>query len=151
MTEGTRGVGQLLDLVGADLGSGEWQTVTQQQVNQFADATHDHQWIHIDPERARSGPFGQTIAHGFLTLALLPDLLRSVLRVDGARMGVNYGLNRVRFPAPLAVGSRVRARAELLEATSFGGGVQIVVRTTVEVEGQAKPACVAETVSRYYV
>ncbi|MGH7611179.1 MAG: MaoC family dehydratase, partial [Candidatus Dormibacteria bacterium] len=114
-------------------------------------ATHDHQWIHIDPERARSGPFGQTIAHGFLTLALLPDLLRSVLRVDGARMGVNYGLNRVRFPAPLAVGSRVRARAELLEATSFGGGVQIVVRTTVEVEGQAKPACVAETVSRYYV
>ncbi|MGH7609736.1 MAG: MaoC family dehydratase [Candidatus Dormibacteria bacterium] len=151
MTDQNRRVEELLGLVGSDLGTGRWQEVSQDQVNLFADATHDHQWIHIDPERARSGPFGQTIAHGFLTLALLPDLLRSVLRVEGARLGVNYGLNRVRFPAPVPVGSRIRARAELLEATPFEGGVQIVVKTTVEVEGRSKPACVAETISRYYV
>ncbi|MGH7691893.1 MAG: MaoC family dehydratase [Candidatus Dormibacteria bacterium] len=151
MTQQSRRVDQLLGLAGADLGTGEWQGVSQDQVNQFADATHDHQWIHIDPERAQSGPFGQTIAHGFLTLALLPDLLQSVLRVEGARLGVNYGLNRVRFPAPVPVGSRIRAKAQLLEATAFDGGVQIVVETTVEVEGRPKPACVAQTISRYYV
>jgi acyl dehydratase len=147
----SRSVDQLLTLVGEDLGTSEWQEVDQDQVNLFADATHDHQWIHVDPERARSGPFGQTIAHGFLTLALLPALLQPLLRVEGARLGVNYGLNRVRFPAPVPFGARIRAKARLKEATAFEGGVQIAVEATVEIEGHPKPACVAEAITRYYV
>ncbi|HVB13319.1 MAG TPA: MaoC family dehydratase [Candidatus Dormibacteraeota bacterium] len=151
MTTNGRSAEELLGLVGVDLGTGEWQEISQDQVGLFADATHDHQWIHVDPERARSGPFGQTIAHGFLTLALLPELVQPLLRVEGARLGVNYGLNRVRFPAPVPVGARIRAKAQLKEATAFEGGVQIVVETTVEIEGRPKPACVAETITRYYL
>jgi acyl dehydratase len=142
---------ELADLVGSELGVSDWQVVTQDQVNLFADATGDHQWIHVDPERARSGPFGQTIAHGFLTLALLPALLHDLALVDGYRLAVNYGLNRVRFPAPVPVGARIRARAILKVAEAVAGGTQVVLESTVEVEGQDKPGCVAETVTRYYV
>jgi acyl dehydratase len=142
---------ELADLVGSELGVSDWQVVTQDQVNLFADATGDHQWIHVDPERARSGPFGQTIAHGFLTLALLPALLHDLALVDGYRLAVNYGLNRVRFPAPVPVGARIRARAILKAAEAVAGGTQVVLESTVEVEGQDKPGCVAETVTRYYV
>ena len=135
---------------GLELGPSEWREVTQDKVNQFADATGDHQWIHVDPERAAQGPFKGTIAHGFLTLSLVPVLVASVYRVDGVRMGVNYGLNKVRFPAPVRVGSRVRAGVELAEVTQVEGGVQIVARVTVEAEGSPKPCCVAETVVRLY-
>ena len=150
MTSGQR-MDELADLVGSELGVSDWQVVTQDQVNLFADATGDHQWIHVDPERARSGPFGQTIAHGFLTLALLPALLHDLALVDGYRLAVNYGLNRVRFPAPVPVGARIRARAILKAAEAVAGGTQLVLESTVEVEGQDKPGCVAETVTRYYV
>ena len=150
MTSGQR-MDELADLVGSELGVSDWQVVTQDQVNLFADATGDHQWIHVDPERARSGPFGQTIAHGFLTLALLPALLHDLALVDGYRLAVNYGLNRVRFPAPVPVGARIRARAILKAAEAVAGGTQVVLESTVEVEGQDKPGCVAETVTRYYV
>jgi len=150
MTSGRR-MDELADLVGSELGVSDWQVVTQDQVNLFADATGDHQWIHVDPERARSGPFGQTIAHGFLTLALLPALLHDLALVDGYRLAVNYGLNRVRFPAPVPVGARIRARAILKVAEAVAGGTQVVLESTVEVEGQDKPGCVAETVTRYYV
>jgi acyl dehydratase len=125
---------ELADLVGSELGVSDWQVVT-----------------HVDPERARSGPFGQTIAHGFLTLALLPALLHDLALVDGYRLAVNYGLNRVRFPAPVPVGARIRARAILKAAEAVAGGTQVVLESTVEVEGQDKPGCVAETVTRYYV
>ena len=134
---------------GTHLGYSAWHEITQEQVNAFADATGDHQWIHVDPERAAAGPFGTTIAHGYLTLSLLPALLGDRLRVEGVRMAVNYGLNRVRFPAPVPVGSRVRA--ELLEVTEVSGGVQVVARVTVEREGGDKPVCVAETVTRLYL
>ena len=150
MTSGRR-MDELADQVGSELGVSDWQVVTQDQVNLFADATGDHQWIHVDPERARSGPFGQTIAHGFLTLALLPALLHDLALVDGYRLAVNYGLNRVRFPAPVPVGARIRARAILKAAEAVAGGTQVVLESTVEVEGQDKPGCVAETVTRYYV
>ena len=150
MTSGRR-MDELADLVGSELGVSDWQVVTQDQVNLFADATGDHQWIHVDPERARSGPFGQTIAHGFLTLALQPALLHDLALVDGYRLAVNYGLNRVRFPAPVPVGARIRARAILKAAEAVAGGTQVVLESTVEVEGQDKPGCVAETVTRYYV
>ncbi len=116
----------------------------------FAEATGDHQWIHVDPERARLGPFGGTIAHGYLTLSLLPMLLQGMVRVPGVGLAVNYGLNRVRFVSPVPVGSRVRATAVPQEVTDVEGGVQLVLAVTVEVEGQAKPACVAETVTRLY-
>ena len=123
--------------------------MTQEQVNQFADATGDHQWIHVDPERAAAGPFGGTIVHGYLTLSLIPVLLSGVVRVEGTLMGINYGLNRVRFPAPVRVGSRVRATGVLKRASVVPGGVQAVYEVTVPVEGGEKPACVAETVVRY--
>ncbi|WP_278312902.1 MaoC family dehydratase [Lolliginicoccus levis] len=137
------------------LGTGEWHEVTQHAVDLFADATGDHQWIHTDPERAASGPFGGTIAHGYLTLSLLPMLMRTVYRVDGLRMAVNYGSNSVRFPAPLPVGSRVRARAELLGVTGKSGGQQLTVRVTIERElpdggTDARPVCVAETLAILY-
>jgi acyl dehydratase len=140
----------LADAVGQHLGYSDWYQIDQKKVDLFADATGDHQWIHIDPERAAKGPFKGTIAHGFLTLSLVPMLNADVYRVDGVRMAVNYGLNKVRFPAPLPVGSRVRGGIELVEATPVEGGVQVVARVTVEVEGTAKPCCVAETVSRFY-
>jgi acyl dehydratase len=143
------GIGELEGLVGQELGSSEWHEIAQERVNAFADATGDHQWIHVDPERAAAGPFGGTIAHGYLTLSLLPMLMSEIWSVEGVRMGINYGLNRVRFPAPVPVGSRVRATSTLKELTQVEGGVQLVVETTIEVEGGAKPVCVAETLVRF--
>jgi acyl dehydratase len=140
----------LQPLVGQEIGVGDWVVVDQQRIDRFAEATGDDQWIHVDPERATSGPFGATIAHGFLTLSLLPLLTAEALDFGDVRMGVNYGLNRVRFPAPVKVGSRVRARLRLLSYEAIEGGAQLVVEATVELEGSAKPACVAETVSRRF-
>ncbi len=144
-------VAELKQAAGTSLGHTDWLEIDQARINLFADATGDHQWIHVDPERAAAGPFGTTIAHGYLTLSLLPALLGDRLRVEGVRMAVNYGLNRVRFPAPVPVGSRVRAHVELLEVTEVSGGVQVVARVTVEREGGDKPVCVAETVTRLYL
>jgi len=131
---------------GEHLGHGGWHEVTQEQVDLFADATGDHQWIHVDPVKAAAGPFGAPVAHGYLTLSLIPSLVRDAYTVRGLRMGVNYGLNRVRFPSPVVVGSRVRAGAELLSVTDLPPGKQAVVKVTVEIEGEPKPGCVAETV-----
>ncbi len=144
------GLDELADASGVELGSTGWTTITQERVNLFADATGDHQWIHVDVERARSGPFGGTIAHGFLTLSLLPELIGQLLRVEGIQLAVNYGLNRVRFPAPVPVGSRLRASARLAEVTRLAGAVQAVIATTIEVEGGQKPVCVAESITRFY-
>jgi len=137
--------------IGEHLGYSDWHTVTQAQISMFAEATGDHQWIHVDPEAAAKGPFGTTIAHGYLTLALIPMLAAQVSRVDGVRMGVNYGLNKVRFPAPVPVGSRVRAGVRLKSVEDIEGGAQIVNEITIEREGGDKPSCVAETVARYYL
>jgi acyl dehydratase len=137
--------------VGEELAVGEWLTVDQPMIDKFADATGDHQWIHVDPERAAKGPFGATIAHGFLTLSLLPRLAQSAMVVDDVRMGVNYGLNRVRFPAPVPVGSRLRARMKLIGYEPIDGGAQLTMQVTMEREGSDKPVCVAEAVSRRYV
>jgi acyl dehydratase len=141
---------ELRAAVGEQLGWTDWLEIDQKRIDLFAEATGDHQWIHVDPERAAGGPFGSTIAHGFLTLSLIPSLTPQLLRVEGVTMGVNYGVNKVRFPAPVPVGSRLRATAEVTEVTEAGGGVQLVVRVTVEREGGDKPVCVAETVARYY-
>jgi acyl dehydratase len=142
---------ELAAAVGTEIGVGDWLAIEQSRIDQFAEATGDHQWIHVDPERAAAGPFGATIAHGFLTLSLIPALGQQIYRVEGVRMGINYGLNKVRFPAPVRVGSKVRARVTIAEATEVsGGGYQFVSRVTIEVEGQEKPACVAETVTRLY-
>ena len=149
-----RTVAELRDLVGQEIGVGPWVEITQERVNQFADATGDHQYIHVDPERAKQTFFGGTIAHGYLTLSLIPFLSqgRDGVKIDlGGRMTVNYGLNRVRFPAPVRVGKRVRLRTTLLAVEEVGEqAVQITQRQTVEVEGEEKPACVAETLSRIY-
>jgi acyl dehydratase len=143
---------ELAAAVGQEFGPGDWHEVDQKRVDLFADATGDHQWIHVDPERAAAGPFGGTVAHGYLTLAMLPVLVRSVYRIEGLRMAVNYGLNRVRFPAPLPTGSRVRATVRIAEVTEVtGGGVQLVNTVTVESSGGGKPVCVAETVTRLYL
>ncbi|MGC5248352.1 MaoC family dehydratase [Gordonia sp. DT219] len=132
--------------IGEDLGSGEWLEITQERVNQFADATRDHQWIHVDPERAAAGPFGAPIAHGFLTLSLLPGLAGSIFTVEGPKLVINYGLNKVRFPHPVPVGSRIRSNAVITSVEEGPKGVTMVVRNTVEIEGVDKPACVAENV-----
>ena len=136
--------------VGTEVGQGRWVDVTQERIDKFADATDDHQWIPVDPDRAASVPFGGTIAHGFLSLSLIPALTAGLTSVDGVAMGVNYGLNKVRFPAPVPVGSRVRSRVELLSVDDVPGGVQLTSRVTVEREGGDKPVCVAETISRLY-
>ncbi|MEU6975795.1 MULTISPECIES: MaoC family dehydratase [unclassified Streptomyces] len=136
--------------IGEQLGHSDWLEIEQKRIDQFADATGDHQWIHVDPERAATGPFGRTIAHGYLTLSLLPTLVPQIMRVEGMRMGLNYGTDKVRFPAPVPVGSRLRATAVLTEVTEAGGGVQVTAKVTVEREGGDKPVCVAESVSRYY-
>ena len=137
--------------VGEQLGQSDWLEVDQKRIDLFADATGDHQWIHVDPERAAAGPFGRTIAHGYLTLSLLPALVPQIMRVEGMKMGINYGTNKVRFPSPVPVGSRLRASAVLTEVTDAGGGgVQVTATVTVEREGGDKPVCVAESVSRYY-
>jgi acyl dehydratase len=142
---------ELPALVGQPLGTSDWITVDQRRIDLFAEATGDHQWIHVDPERAAQGPYGTTIAHGFLTLSLLPELGSSAFALEGQRLGVNYGLNRVRFTAPVPVGSRLRGHSRLLACDALdGGGVQLTVEVTVECEGQAKPACIAESVTRRY-
>ncbi|SIQ74395.1 MaoC family dehydratase [Micromonospora avicenniae] len=143
-------IDDLAAAVGETLGPGPWQPIDQKRVDLFADATDDHQWIHVDPERAATGPFGGTVAHGYLTLSLLPALAGALYRVRGVGMGVNYGLNRVRFPAPLRVGSSVRASATIAEVSVVDGGVQMVNVVTVETDAGGKPVCVAETVSRLY-
>jgi len=136
---------------GRELGPGEWFTIDQARVDGFADVTEDHQWIHIDPERAASGPFGGPIAHGFLTLSLVPYLASSARSFEGVTMGVNYGLNKVRFPKPVTVGNRVRARVVIIDATDLtDGGIQIVSRITVEIEGEDKPALVADWIGLIY-
>jgi acyl dehydratase len=146
------GVEGVQSLVGQHLGWSDWVTITQEQVNQFADATGDHQWIHVDPERAtKESPFGGPIAHGYLTLSLVPDLLPQIVEITGFRMGVNYGTEKVRFPAPVPVGSRVRAGATLASATPFEGGVAMNMEVTVEVEGASKPSMVATVVFRRYL
>lgn len=144
-------IAALARAAGEHLGHSEWHTVTQEQVSAFADATGDHQWIHVDPQRAAAGPFGTTIAHGYLMLSLIPMLASEVYRVDGVRMGVNYGLNRVRFPAPLPTGSRVRAGIRLVSVEQIEGGVHLLGEVTIERDGGDKPCCVAETVSRFYL
>ncbi len=137
----------LRQAVGTHLGHSEWHVITQRQIDTFAEATGDHQWIHIDPERAAGGPFGSTIAHGYLTLSLVSAMVWQVYRVDGLRMEVNYGANKLRFPSPVQVDSRVRAGVQLLSVTPTNSGFQVVARVTVEIEGNAKPACVVEAVS----
>jgi len=138
--------------VGQDVAVSDWLTISQDQINQFADATLDHQWIHIDPERAKNGPFGTPIAHGFLTLSLLPHFLDTALRVDGLRMALNYGLNKVRFTAPVPVNSRLRAHFHVQEVQALApDGVQVCWTVTMELEGADKPACVAQALVRYYV
>jgi acyl dehydratase len=129
-----------------DLGASDWETITQEQVNGFADATHDHQWIHVDPEAAKQGPFGTTVAHGYLSLALLPYLMSQVLNVTDARMGINYGTEKVRFTAPVPVGSDVRLNARLLSSERRGEGVRYRVGVEIEIRGAEKPALVGEVV-----
>jgi acyl dehydratase len=135
--------------VGRHLGYSDWLVIDQQRVDRFAEATGDHQWIHVDPVRAADGPFGTTIAHGYLTLSLSNFFLPQIVEVRGFSMGINYGVNKVRFPSPVRVGSRLRAGAELTAADPFPGGVQTVIVITMETEGGDKPACVIESVSRY--
>lgn len=144
------GIEEFKKYAGQQLGHSDWRVVDQAQVDLFADATDDHQWIHVDPERAASGPFGGTIAHGYLTLSVVPSFLHDILNVQGMRLGVNYGCNRVRFPAPLKVGSKARLGAKVDSVEDVEGGVQVVLDVTVEVEGQDKPSCVAQVVYRYY-
>ena len=151
MTLTANGLDGLKALAGTDLGHTRWLEITQERVNAFADATDDHQWIHVDRERAAAGPFGRTIAHGFLTLSLIIPLFGELLEVKGVSMGINYGLNRVRFPAPVPVGSKIRMAGQLGAAEDAGvNAVQAVVDFTIEVEGSDKPACVAQGVYRYY-
>ncbi|WP_026919713.1 MaoC family dehydratase [Gordonia shandongensis] len=140
---------ELLDAVGTDLPTGEWISVDQRRVDTFADATDDHQWIHVDPERAAAGPFGGTIAHGYLTLSLIGPMIGDVLAVPAASSILNYGLDRVRFPAPVPVGGRVRLVASIGEIAAVTGGVQVRIDATVECEGSSKPAAVAGVVYRY--
>jgi acyl dehydratase len=141
---------ELHTAVGEHLGHSPWHTVDQAQVTAFADATGDQQWIHVDPERAAAGPFGGTIAHGYLVLSLIPLLCSQVYSVSGVRMAVNYGLDRVRFVSPVPTGSRVRAGLEVTAVEDAGGGVQLAARVTIEREGGDKPACVADTLARFY-
>lgn len=146
-----KGVDGLKAAVGEHLGYSEYLDITQERVNQFAEATGDHQWIHVDVERAKAGPFGGPIAHGYLTLSLGPMLYPTVVRVEGFSMGVNYGANKVRFPSPVPVGSRVRLGVKLLEVDDISNGVQMTMELTFECEGASKPSCVAEIIFRSYI
>ena len=151
MTTTVQGIAGLREKVGEHLGYSDYMEITQEQVNLFADATGDHQWIHVDPERAtRESPFGGPIAHGYLTLSLGPTLMPQILRVDGVKMGVNYGAGKVRFPSPVPVGAKVRLGAELASVEDVPGGAQVTMTFVFEVEGAPKPSCVAEIIFRYY-
>jgi acyl dehydratase len=150
MTTHVKDIDELAALVGTHLGYSDYRTVTQEQVNLFADATGDHQWIHVNPERAAGGPFGHTIAHGYLTLSLLPVLLGGLIKVDGVSMGINYGTNKVRFTSPVPVGSELRAGATLASVEPVAGGIQVALDVTVEIKDAPKPACVAPILTRYY-
>jgi acyl dehydratase len=141
----------LKNAIGQQLGVSDWLEIKQDRIDKFADATGDHQWIHVDPKRAKDGPFGACIAHGYLTQALVNHFLPQIMEVQGVSMGVNYGADRLRFPAPVPVGSRIRGSAELLEAEDTkDGGIQTKVRVTVEIEGKDRPGCVIDTISRFY-
>jgi acyl dehydratase len=144
------GLDDLKKLAGSDLGTSEWIEITQERINTFADATGDHQWIHVDPEKAAEGPFGAPIAHGYLTLSLFIPLFTELLDVQGVTTKVNYGLNKVRFPSPVKVGSRIRLVGRLAEVDEVPGGVQITVDGTIEIEGGTKPAAVLSSLSRFY-
>jgi acyl dehydratase len=141
---------ELLQAAGKPLGTSAWVAIEQDRIDLFADATDDHQWIHVDSERAKGGPYGATIAHGYLTLSLVNRFLPEIIDVRGISMGVNYGCDRVRFPAPVKVGSRVRGVGELIQAEAVKGGIQATIRVTVEIEGSDRPACVVDTISRYF-
>lgn len=141
---------ELLKAEGQQLGFSEWLTIEQDRINLFADATGDHQWIHVDPEKAKDGPYGATIAHGYLTLSLVNLFLPQIIDVRGISMGVNYGCDKIRFPSAVKVGSRVRGRGEVVKAEEVKGGIQAIIRVTVEIDGSDKPACVVDTISRYF-
>src|SRR3954466_7609149 len=141
---------ELAAQVGQEVAVSDWMTITQEQVNLFADATGDHQWIHVDVERAKAGPFGGPIAHSYLTLSMAPLLLKDIIQVDNVSMAVNYGLNKLRFPSPVPVGSKLRAGAQLSNVEDIAGGVQVTMELTFGVEGKDKPSCVAECIYRYY-
>lgn len=145
------GLDELKTLIGQPLGTGEWVEITQEQVQMFADATGDQQWLHTDPDRAkRESPYGQTIAHGFLTLSLCPALTQQVFVIEGIKMGVNYGLNRVRFPSAVKVGARIRLSSHMVDLKECQGGATVTYKQTIEVEGEDRPACVAEMMARLY-
>ena len=150
MTTTVHAIEEFHGLKGTHLGYSDWHLVDQERVDRFADATDDHQWIHVDPVRAADGPFGGTIAHGYLTLSLAPVLLHDVLHVEGMRLGVNYGCNKVRFPSPVKVGSRLRLGAEVADVEDVEGGVQVTIDLVLETEGATKPSCVAQVVYRYF-
>ena len=152
MTTTVSTVAELNELTGKHLGYSAWREITQEQINTFADATDDHQWIHVDPERAATGPFGTPIAHGFLTLSLLVPMWSEILHYDGVRLGINYGLNKVRFTSPVPVGSKIRAGATLVSVeTASDGSLQVVVDFVIEREGADKPCCIAQGLYRFYV
>ena len=142
-------VAGVLAAVGSDLGTTDWVTVTQQRINTFAEATGDHQWIHVDPERAKDGPFGACVSHGYLTLSLANLFLPQLVSYQRLKMGVNYGCDKVRFPAPVKAGSRIRGRGEILKVERIKDAVQSTVRVTIEIEGSERPGCVVDTISRY--
>jgi acyl dehydratase len=150
MTTIVNGLDELKALAGQDLGASEWLEVTQERVNTFADATGDHQWIHVDVERAKDGPFGGPIAHGYLTLSLVIPLFGQLLQIEGTKMGVNYGLEKVRFPHPVPVGSKIRLAAAVVSVEDVPGGTQSIFDFTVQIDGVDKPACVARAVYRQY-
>jgi acyl dehydratase len=153
MAPRTLTIDELKAMKGQEIGTSEWHLVTQEGINKFADATHDHQWIHVDPERAKNeSPFGGPIAHGYYTLSLAPYLMEQIVAVKGIRMGINYGLNKLRYPGPVRIGKRVRLKATLvdLEDIANGAGAQATVGMSFEVEGESKPGCVAEALFRYY-
>ena len=141
---------ELHDAIGKQLGESQWLTITQERINLFAEATGDRQWIHVDPERAKDGPYGACIAHGYLTLSLVNFFLPEIIEVHGIKMGVNYGVDKVRFPAPVPVGSEIRGVGEMLKVEDVKGGVQATVRVTIEVKDGERPACVVDTISRFY-
>lgn len=140
---------QLLSLEGKTIGTTEWLTISQQRINLFAEATNDHQWIHVDEERAAKGPFGACIAHGYLTMSLASDFLDQLMTIENLAMGVNYGCNKIRFPAPVPVGSQVRGRGDVISVEKVGEAYQAVIRVTIEIEGSERPGCVIDTISRY--